>query len=277
MAADWIKMRTDLYRDPKVCVIADALLAPGGDLARYVNQNLQRDMTVTRNVTRNATVGALVTVWGVMRLRGKRNGNDLACAHASLEVIDDIADLPGLGNAMAMVGWVVETESGITFPRFFDDYNADPTEKKHSSAAERQRRYRERQKESQDGVTSDNGDVTRNVTRDVTLRLREEKSREEKKCATLSRFAEFWEAYPVKKGKADAERKWKSAKFDTIADTIIADVKRRLAEDRQWRDGYIPHGSTYVNGRGWEDAIEPPKSGPASRDDDLPDFMRGAL
>ena len=25
MAGDWIKMRTDLYRDPKVCAIADEL------------------------------------------------------------------------------------------------------------------------------------------------------------------------------------------------------------------------------------------------------------
>lgn len=27
MAGDWIKMRTDLYRDPKVSLIADALMA----------------------------------------------------------------------------------------------------------------------------------------------------------------------------------------------------------------------------------------------------------
>lgn len=74
---------------------------------------------------------------------------------------------------------------------------------------------------------------------------------------TASRFHEFWSAYPVKKGRAEAEAKWRARGLDAIADTIIADVKRRIADDRQWRDGFIPHGSTYVNGRGWEDAIEP--------------------
>jgi uncharacterized protein YdaU (DUF1376 family) len=91
---------------------------------------------------------------------------------------------------------------------------------------------------------------------------------------TASRFDEFWSAYPVKKGRADAEAKWKSRKLDVIADTIIADVKRRIAEDRQWRDGYVPHGSTYVNGRGWEDAIEPGRNGAGS---ETPDYLVGAI
>ena len=76
MAGDWIKMRTDLYRDPKVSRICDHLMGSDSGLARYVNQHLQRDMSVTRNVIRNVTVGALVAVWGVLRHRGKRNGDD---------------------------------------------------------------------------------------------------------------------------------------------------------------------------------------------------------
>lgn len=178
MAGDWIKMRTDLYRDPKVCVIADAMMSRDGELARYVSQMNQRDMTVTRNVTRNATVGALVTVWGVMRHRGKPFCGDLICRGVSISIIDDVADLPGFGAAMASVGWVVETDEGIVFPSFFAEYNVDPTEKKASASAERQRRYRESQKKK--------SDVTRDVTRDVTVTHREEKRREEKEraCAT---------------------------------------------------------------------------------------------
>lgn len=71
-----------------------------------------------------------------------------------------------------------------------------------------------------------------------------------------ARFDEFWSAYPVKKGKEDALKKWKARNLDSIADRILADVKARLANDRQWKEGYIPHGSTYVNGSGWEDEIE---------------------
>jgi hypothetical protein len=173
MAGDWIKMRTDLYRDPRVCVMAEILEDANGDLARYVNQNLQRDMTVTRNVMRNVTVGALVSVWGVMRHRGKREELDLVCRGSTLSVIDDIADLPGFGEAMADVGWAVVTEYGVVFPRFFEDYNVAPDGSSGNSNADRQRRYRERKK----GETT----VTRDVTRDVTVTPREEKRREEKK------------------------------------------------------------------------------------------------
>ncbi len=172
MATDWIKMRTDLYRDPKVSVIADELMDPEGRLARYVSQYCQCDMSVTRNVTRNAVVGALVAVWGVMRQRGKRRDDDLVCIGVTPHVLDDIADLPGFGSAMESAGWVIESPEGIEFPNFFEENNVDPSERKSASAAERQRRYRERQKSR---ISDDDSDVTR----DVTVTPREEKRREE--------------------------------------------------------------------------------------------------
>jgi len=176
MAGDWIKMRTDLYRDPKVCLMADILSDEKGDLSRYVSQQTQRNMTVTRNVTRNACVGALLSVWGVMRHRGVRVDDDLRCFGVGLWVIDDIADLPGFGVAMAAAMWVVETEECLIFPRFFDEYNVEPDGKQKSKNAERQARYREK-KRMKPGPESN---VTSNVTRNVTVTPREEESREEK-------------------------------------------------------------------------------------------------
>jgi hypothetical protein len=73
------------------------------------------------------------------------------------------------------------------------------------------------------------------------------------------RFEEFWRAYPEKKGKADARKKWIARKLDPLADRIIAHVGLMLAEDAQWRRGFIPHGSTYINGSRWED--EPSRAG----------------
>lgn len=172
MASDWIKMRTDLYRDPRVCVMADLLMNEDGELARYVNQHCQRHLTVTRNVMRNVTVGALVSVWGVMRLRGKAEGTDLVCRAVTTSVLDDIAELPGMGAAMEAVGWVVITDEGLVFPRFFEDHNVDPDASSKSKSAARQQRYRERQKQE--------SDVTRDVTRDAKVTPREEKRREYK-------------------------------------------------------------------------------------------------
>lgn len=175
MAVDWIRMRTDLYRDPKVCVMAECLMAGDGDLARYTSQISMRNMTVTRNVMRNAVIGALLSVWGVMRHRGKRDGADLVCGGISIHVIDDIADLPGFGDAMLSVGWVDQTDDGIVFHRFFEEYNSEPSAAAASKGADRQRRYRERKKAECDAKR----DATGDVTSDVTVTPREEKRREE--------------------------------------------------------------------------------------------------
>jgi len=74
-----------------------------------------------------------------------------------------------------------------------------------------------------------------------------------------ARFDDFWQAYPNRKGKAEALKKWQARRLDSIADRIIADVKARISGDREWIDGFVPHGSTYINGSRWEDDISPPK------------------
>jgi hypothetical protein len=187
MAGDWIKMRTDLYRDPKVCVMGSLLseMLRNSDVTRDVTRcATETSRTVTRSIARCACVGALVSVWGVLRHRGKRVGDDLCCAGVTLAVIDDIADIPGFGDVMAHVGWVAQDDEGIVLPRFFSEYNADPSGKEKTPAAERQARYR-RNKMAQPNVTetvtpSVTRDAQRNVTRDVTVAPREEKNREEK-------------------------------------------------------------------------------------------------
>lgn len=170
MAGDWVKMKTDLYRHPKVLVITDLLMDPGSDLSQYVNQNAQRDMTVTRNIMRNVTVGALVSVWGVLRHRGTRNDDDLVVSGCSVSIMDDIADIPGFGDAMVTAEWAVSVDDGFILPRFFVEMNVDPDEERRAKDAERQRRFRAKNKS--------NSNVTDNVT--VTSQCHIEKSREEK-------------------------------------------------------------------------------------------------
>lgn len=190
MGVDWIKMQTDLYRHPKVCVMADLLLAPGGALADLFapldgvtngdvtpRHPLRHADVTQRNaaVTRNAVVGALVSVWGVLRHRGTRSDDDLLVPGCTLEVIDAIASLPGLGDAMARVGWATQSPEGLTLPRFFSANNSDPSGPSRSSGAERQRRYRERLR----GISAGES-VTSPVTSPVTSRNALEKRREEK-------------------------------------------------------------------------------------------------
>lgn len=152
--------------------MADLLMDEEGELSRYVNQNTQRDMTVTRNVMRNVTVGALVSTWGVLRHRGKRQLDDLTLKGCTLSIIDDVSEIPGFGEAMKFVGWVVETDEGIVLPNFFEEFNVDPEEDSRKKNAERQRRYREKQASKNNA----NGNVT--VTSESNVR--EEKRRDSK-------------------------------------------------------------------------------------------------
>jgi len=67
------------------------------------------------------------------------------------------------------------------------------------------------------------------------------------------RFGDFWTAYPNKKGKAEAEKRWKADRLDEMADTIIKHVYLMIAEDDGWQRGYAPMGSTYLNQKRWTD------------------------
>lgn len=261
-------MRTDLYRDPKVCTIAEVMSRD----ERYRN--------VTRNVMRNVTVGALVAVWGVARVTGKRQGDDLLLRSVTLAVVDDVADLPGFADAMKQVGWIVEDSKGLIFPRFFADHNVDPLEANKQKNAERQRRYRA------------NRNATSNVTRDVTVTHREEKSREENNTpltplsggtagnelqtptpdanpneppppADLASktFETFWDLFPRKENRTASLRFWRQAignstRPQALADTIIAAVRRWLPEWATRNPGKVPSPAKWLEDRRWED--EPP-------------------
>lgn len=206
MAGDWIRMRTDLYRDPKVILIAEHLGDDDGELSRYVNQNTQRNMTVTRNVTRNAVVGALVSVWGVARHQGRRIDDDLIIRGVTVSVLDDIADLPGFGEAMTIAGWAEQTGEGVVFPKFFEEHNAE-LKTKAMSNADRQRAYRERQKAASttlsESVTNSNGRNGREEKR----REREEKSNNtHTQSSELAEAIEQWrEHLRMKLGRRNVE------------------------------------------------------------------------
>ena len=67
-------------------------------------------------------------------------------------------------------------------------------------------------------------------------------------------FERFWSAWPVKRNKVKAKQAFSKKKFSKDdVDTLIADVIERQKLDKQWKQGFIPHCSTYLNGERWED------------------------
>lgn len=73
-------------------------------------------------------------------------------------------------------------------------------------------------------------------------------------------FAVFWQAYPRRRGKADALKAWKALKPDAaLVEQILAAVAF-ARESPDWRrEGgqFIPYPATWLRRRGWEDELEP--------------------
>ncbi|KPB36756.1 YdaU family protein [Pseudomonas amygdali] len=73
-------------------------------------------------------------------------------------------------------------------------------------------------------------------------------------------FPKFWKLYPNKKGKAAAEKAWKKLKVNDDLFTLIAQGLAKQCASLAWtKDGgqFIPHPATWLNGKRWEDEVQP--------------------
>ena len=86
-------------------------------------------------------------------------------------------------------------------------------------------------------------------------------------------FTEFWSAYPRKTGKLQAEKAFaKACRNDTDIAAIMYGLSEqcRLKFEPMAANGeaqYIPYPSTWLNGRRWEDDLEPYTTHPGDQDD----------
>lgn len=70
------------------------------------------------------------------------------------------------------------------------------------------------------------------------------------------KFDKFWEAYPKKKSKGDAEKAFKALKIDDPTLSVILEVIEKAKASEEWsKDGgqYIPYPATWLRAKGWLD------------------------
>lgn len=255
MAGDWIKMRSNLWDDPRVTRMVDVT-----------------------DSSEAAVIGALYWLWAT----ADQHSGDGWMPGLTLRQIDRKAGVPGIGAALQLVGWVEVTEDGVKLARFAE-HNGDSAKSRLETARRVQEhrkrtcnakpvtdsvqvRYLEKEKEKEKekeiealkatGQQADQGDaggLPADIAPPAAPVDPKPPRAEPRKAQTAKHFPRFWAAYPVKKGKADAEKKWKSKGCDAMADQIIDHVRLMEREDDQWKRGFIPHGSTYVNGEHWTD------------------------
>ncbi|MDR5784088.1 hypothetical protein QCE63_32220 [Caballeronia sp. LZ065] len=185
MAGDWIKMRASLCTHPKVLLIAE-IVGESTEVGRRLSTGFNGclDEIVTRDVTRDVTLAALLRVWCATN----EHTDDGVWKNSTLRTIDQAAGIPGFGEAMQTAGWAIfDAESRtVEMPNFLEN-NAPAKDNARSTNAERQARYRQKHRSTRqhDDVETVTSNVTHNVTGDVTVSVtsnaREEKRREEDK------------------------------------------------------------------------------------------------
>lgn len=213
MAGDWIKMRGTLINSPKLIRLTRELqknpqfrewLAPGGGGA--INGQI-----VSPSASRTVTLGALTVTWSAAREHGKFVGNDLVM-RISVDELDDISGVPGIGRAMEAVGWAQASEDGtaVTLPNF-KEYNVP------LSTAERSKAYRGRAS----AAVTDRHERRHGPSRRERPKSRVEERRRQSPLDSVAN-GENSEATPLPSGKKPRAR---DELFDAVAEITGADPK----------------------------------------------------
>lgn len=106
MAGDWIKMRGNLWDDPRVTALCDAC-----------------------NCGEAQVIGALYWLWAT----ADQHTEDGLMPGLTLRQIDRKTGVKGFGAALAVVGWVAESADGVTLARF-DEHNGASAKRRCTEA-----------------------------------------------------------------------------------------------------------------------------------------------
>ena len=99
---------------------------------------------------------------------------------------------------------------------------------------------------------------------------KEKETTKEKESRLQKDFEKFWDTYPRKKSKGDAEKAWKQLKPSSELVEIIISKVVLLKSSQEWlREGgeFIPYPATWLRAKGWEDEVGPTSVAPAEPDD----------
>ncbi len=86
-----------------------------------------------------------------------------------------------------------------------------------------------------------------------------EKERKKKETTYSAEFQKLWSAYPKKTDKKKAWQRWSNMNgLRPNIETLLSAIEKHKAS-RSWKEGFVPHLSTWLNGARWEDEVETAK------------------
>lgn len=130
-----------------------------------------------------------------------------------------------------------------------------PTWDKHQRIRNKHRKCPEPPTDDCGRLSADCGQTPASCPSESNPIQSESESKSESK-GRASRFSEFWDAYPKKKSKGDAEKAWnKISPDEALFRKIMCSIEQQKKTD-QWskNDGkYIPYPATWLRAQCWED------------------------
>lgn len=237
MAGDWIKMRGNLWDDPRVARICDIT-----------------------NKKEAEVIGGLYWLWS-MADEQTQNGDLLGM---SVQTVDRKTGVKGIGGALVEIGWLLEIAGGLTIARF-DEHNGKSAKRRASHAKTMAEKYvplSKRNNNSEQSLPFSDHECA-----EISQEIAEGGQLEKRRVYNTpvvpkgdemggADFGRFWASYPRKVGKGAAVRAWlKSRRIRPAIETILGALER-CKLDEQWvkDDGqFIPHPATWLNEMRWAD------------------------
>ena len=238
----WIKITTDMFDDEKIRLIESM---PEGD-------------------------AILVTWIKLLTLAGKTNDNGTIYLTETIPYTEDmlttICRRPLQIIRLALQTFekleMIAIENGIiNIVNWEKHQNIERLQQIREQTRTRVARFREKQRL-----------LSEPVTLPVTLRNAEVTQQNKNKNKNIymlkNGFNLFWERYPKKLAKRDAEKAFSKINPDEKLFNLILEKLELYKQSEAWlKDGgqFIPYPATWLNGRRWEDEITPAIQGKKAR------------
>ena len=147
MAGDWIKMRGNLWDDPRVAKLCDLT-----------------------DQSEAAIIGGLYWLWAT----ADQHTEDGTMPGLTLRQIDRKTGIQGLGGALCVIGWLVDSPDGVTVAKF-EEHNGTSAKKRCQTAKRVASHRGGNADETQDDASGNAASVTGALAREEKRREEEEK------------------------------------------------------------------------------------------------------
>jgi hypothetical protein len=186
----------------------------------------------------DSVVGKCARVWAWF----DANTTDGVTKSVTTALLDRYCGVTGFSKAMVNVGWMVLEDENLYLPNY-DRHNSQTAKDRAlgSLRAAKHRKNKDLQEKDSNG----------NSNAQPLPKTKVEKIREEKNIYTAD-FELFWKEYPRHTSKDKAMKAWKVAGVDLQTALKAVAVQK---QGKQWKDNIIPHASTWLNQKRWEDEI----------------------